>query len=176
MTSTGALGTLDLFDGNNGEASAAALVQNTNGSFYGVTAYGGQTNLNAGNGFGTVFQLTSTGALGTRVLFNGTNGSYAVGGLVQGNDSNFYGTTAGGGGGVGGTVFKMTPSGALTTLVSFNGTNGCGPAAGLVQGTDCNFYGTTEYGGASGQGTVFQMTTNGTLTTLVSFGSQTNAP
>ena len=95
--------------------------------------------------------------------------AYRVGGLVQGSDGNFYGTTDGGGAGGGGTVFKMTPAGVLTTLVSFYGANGNNPQAPLVQGSDGNFYGTTEYGGANGLGTVFQVTTNGTLTTLVSF-------
>ncbi|SPE50062.1 hypothetical protein SBV1_1030001 [Verrucomicrobia bacterium] len=87
---------------------------------------------------------------------------------MQSSDGNLYGTTDGGGAGVGGTVFRMTPSGALTTMVSFNGTNGISPP-GLVQGSDGNFYGTTEYGGANGRGTVFQVTPAGVLTTLVSF-------
>jgi uncharacterized repeat protein (TIGR03803 family) len=169
VTYAGELSTLVSFNGENGQYPASALVLDTNGILYGTTPYGGELSLNSGSGFGTVFRMSSSGALASLVSFNGANGSYSVGGLVQGSDGNFYGTTEGGGKGVGGTVFKMTPAGALTTLVSFNGTNGSGPAAGLVQGNDGNFYGTTEFGGTNGFGTVFQVTTNGTLTTLVSF-------
>jgi len=154
--------------------SVAGLVLGTNGLFYGTTEHGGDVSLNgAWGGFGTVFRMTSTGALTTLVSFGGSNGSYCVSGLVQGNDGYFYGTTAGGGWSStvtgGGTLFKMTPTGSLTTLVSFNGANGCSPQAPLIQASDGNFYGTTTYGGPYGGGTVFQVTTNGMLTTLVGF-------
>ena len=159
--------------GSNGNNPPAGLIQGTNGFFYGTTGYGGNFSLNGGFGFGTVFRMTSAGALTTLVLFNGINGSYCVGGLVQGNDGNFYGTTAGGGTGGsstgGGTVFKMTSTGILTTLVSFNGANGNSPQAPLIQGSDGNFYGTTTYGGPNGGGTVFRVTPAGMLTTLVAF-------
>jgi uncharacterized repeat protein (TIGR03803 family) len=176
MTPAGALTTLVKFSGANGENPAGGLVQGTNGSFYGTTSIGGTLSFNAGEGLGTVFKMTPAGVLTTLVSFNFTNGYNPSAALVQGSDGNFYGTTDGGGTGVGGTLFKMTPAGVLTTLVSFNGTNGSQPSAGLVQGTNGNFYGTTEYGGPGGGGTVFEVTTNGALTTLVSFGGQTNAP
>ena len=148
------------------EYPSAALVQGSDGNFYGTTEYGGT------NGLGTVFQATTNGTLTTLVSFNGTNGSYPFAGLVQGSDGNFYGTTEyGGTNGNHGTVFQMTPAGALTTLVSFNGTNGSYPTAALVQGSDGNFYGTTQSGGASGMGTVFEITSSGVLTTLVSFNN-----
>jgi uncharacterized repeat protein (TIGR03803 family) len=171
MTSVGALTTLVEFSGNNGENPAAGLVQGTNGNFYGTTALGGNLNLNAGSGLGTVFKITPAGVLTTLLEFNATNGSFCLSGLVQGSDGNFYGTAEGSGG----SAFKMTVAGSLTTLVTFNGTDGSAPAAGLLQGSDGNFYGTTEYGGAGVFGTVFQMTSAGALTTLASFGS-TNAP
>jgi uncharacterized repeat protein (TIGR03803 family) len=178
VTPAGVLSSLVSFNGANGYNPSAGLVQGSDGNFYGTTAYGGNTSVNGGSGsgcgFGTVFKMTSTGALTRLVVFNGANGSYIVGGLVQGSDGNFYGTTAGGGTGGsatggGGTVFRMTPSGALTTLVSFNGADGNSPQAPLVQGSDGNFYGTSEYGGANGRGTVFRVTPAGVLTTLVSF-------
>jgi uncharacterized repeat protein (TIGR03803 family) len=163
MTSAGVLTTLVVFNGSSGGSSMAALVQGTNGNFYGTTEHGGAS------GAGTVFKMTSAGALTTLVSFNGANGTSCVGGLVQGSDGNFYGTTAGRGAGGGGTVFKMTTAGVLRNLFFFNGTNGSNPQAPLVQGSDGNFYGTTEYGGANGLGTVFQVTPAGVLTTLVSF-------
>ena len=169
MTSTGALTKLVSFSGANGYNPSAGVMQGTNGNLYGTTAFGGNLNFNGGYGFGTVFQMTPVGSLTKLVSLNGANGSYCVGGLVQGSDGYFYGTTAGGGAGGGGTVIKMTPTGTLTTLISFHGPDGNSPQAPLVQGSDGNFYGTTTYGGANGRGTVFQVTPAGVLTTLVSF-------
>jgi uncharacterized repeat protein (TIGR03803 family) len=146
------------------EYPSAALVEGSDGNFYGTTAYGGES------GKGTVFQVTTNGALAILASFNGPNGSHPTAALVEGSDGNFYGTTAyGGTNGNNGTVFQITPEGALTTLVSFNGTNGRHSAGGLVEGTDGNVYGTTIRGGADDLGTVFQITPAGTLATLVSF-------
>jgi uncharacterized repeat protein (TIGR03803 family) len=151
-----------------GIGPAAALVQGSDGNFYGTTQKGGT------GSDGTVFKITPAGdVLTTLVSFTGTNGT-GPNGLVQGSDGNFYGTTTSGGSSNDGTVFKMTSGGALTTLVSFTGTNGSSPYAALVQGTDGNFYGTTGSGGANNNGTVFKITPGGVLTTLVSFNNTTN--
>jgi uncharacterized repeat protein (TIGR03803 family) len=133
-----------------------------------------------------IFLLWATTALAlpaqtfTTLHSFGTDGSLAVGGLVQATDGNFYGTTILGGqfcSAYGcGTVFKITPSGTLTTLHSFDYTDGYESDAGLVQGTDGKFYGTTEYGGVYSGGTVFKITASGTLTTLHNFCSQTACP
>jgi uncharacterized repeat protein (TIGR03803 family) len=118
---------------------------------------------------GSVFQVTTNGAVTTLVFFSYTNGATPLAALTLGNDGNFYGTTAAGGSNNYGTVFIVTTNGALTTLVSFNGTNGWEPRAALTLGKDGNFYGTTAYGGSGDYGTVFMVTTNGALTTLISF-------
>ena len=103
----------------------------------------------------------------------GADGSQPFAGLVEGSDTNFYGTTAGGGTFGTGTVFSITAAGTLTTLHSFgSGIDGAIPKAGLVQGIDTNFYGTTAGGGLNGSGTVFKITSAGTLTTLHSFAGQ----
>jgi uncharacterized repeat protein (TIGR03803 family) len=107
--------------------------------------------------------------LTTLFTFNGTNGALPYGQIVQGSDSNFYGTTAGGGTNDFGTVFKITPSGTLTTLHSFIGSDGRLAYGGLVEGIDGNFYGTTMNGGTFSNGTVFVITPSGMLTTLYSF-------
>jgi uncharacterized repeat protein (TIGR03803 family) len=119
-----------------------------------------------------VFKITPQGTLTTLWQFNGTNGATPYAGLVQGSDSNFYGTTYNGGTNGYGTVFKITSQGTLTTLWQFgaNPTNGDNPHADLVQGGDGNFYGTTYQGGTNGAGTVFKITPQGTLTTLWQFG------
>ena len=99
----------------------------------------------------------------TLVNFDGA-GLIPYGGLIQGTDGNFYGTTFLGGTG-GGTVFKITPGGTLTTLsLSPSLAN---PYADLVQAPGGNFYGTGAYG--LGEGTVFKMTPKGTVTLLHTF-------
>jgi uncharacterized repeat protein (TIGR03803 family) len=107
-----------------------------------------------------------------------TNGVGPGGGLVQGSDGYFYGTTEDGGTHGYGTVFKISPNGALTTLYSFaGGTNGANPHACLVQSIDGYFYGTTygPYGlSPSGYGTVFKISAAGALTNLYSFTGRTD--
>jgi uncharacterized repeat protein (TIGR03803 family) len=107
----------------------------------------------------------------TLVNFDGTNGEYPYGDLIQGTDGNFYGVT-------GDTVFKMTPSGVLTTLHNFCLQGNCagGPQGPLVQGTDGSFYGSTT-GASSNEcacGTIFKINSEGVLTTLHSFSGLPN--
>jgi uncharacterized repeat protein (TIGR03803 family) len=146
----------------------AGLIQGTDGNFYGTTSEGGTGVLSGG----TVFEITSAGALTTIYSFcsqtNCTDGSTPFAGVIQATDGNFYGTTFGGWDDPG-TIFKITPRGKLTTLHSFNGMDGSGPSGALVQATDGNLYGTTNWGGAGGEGTVFKITPSGKMTTLHSF-------
>src|ERR1035437_6738614 len=92
--------------------------------------------------------------------------SNPAGGVVQGPDGAFYGTTQEGGAFGYGTVFRLGTNGVLTDLVDFSSGNGAYPNAGLVSDSHGNFYGTTQNGGTPGYGTVFRVTTNGVLTTL----------
>ena len=155
------LQTLTFFNGSNG-MYPSALTMGNDGNLYGTTSRGGNTNLNNGNGYGTVFQVTTNGILTTLVSFNGTNRENGQNGLTLGNDGNFYGTTFYGGSNNLGTIFQMTTNGTLTTLVSFNANTGYG-AIGLTLGNDGNFYGTTGIGGNTnlnsgyGYGTVFRL-------------------
>ena len=171
VTTNGTLTTLALFNGTNGANPYAALTLGNDGNFYGTTYAGGIFNFPLG---GTVFKVTTNGALTTLVSFYYyTNGACPQAGLTLGNDGNFYGTTSwgGGSGNYYGTVFKVTTNGVLTTLVSFNRTNGANPN-GLTLANDGNFYGTTANGGSgNGYGTVFKVgsSMNGGFTTLASF-------
>jgi uncharacterized repeat protein (TIGR03803 family) len=149
-----------------GAYPVAALVQGSDGYFYGTTALGGTLGDNPyGLGDGTVFKISTSGALTTLYSFTyPVDGSMPDAGLVQASDGYFYGTTSRGTNTEGGTVFKMSTNGALTTLYVFtNFTNGYYPQSGLVQGNDGYFYGTTEF-------SVFKISTNGALTTLHIFG------
>jgi len=133
-------------------------VEGSDGYFYGTTSVSGTSwSVYSGAWFdygGTMFRITTNGAL--TPLYSFTGGSESVSaGLLQGRDGNFYGTTPQGAG----TVFKMTTNGALTSLYSFTGGNdGANPTAALVRGSDGNFYGTTYGGGVGGNGTVFRLT------------------
>src|SRR5262249_21233392 len=173
ITPTGILTTLVEFTGtggaNKGSIPYAGLVQGSDGNLYGTTSSGGASDL------GTVFKMTSAGGLTTLVEFSGNDasnkGSDPVGGLLQGSDGNFYGTTSFGGANNLGTVFKVTTAGVLTTLGEFaaENANGSNPHANVVQGSDGNFYGATAHGGVTDSGTVFKVTPAGALSTMVRF-------
>jgi uncharacterized repeat protein (TIGR03803 family) len=180
ITPAGTLTTLHSFDDADGAYPFGALIQATDGNFYGTTLQGGA------NDDGTVFKITPEGALTTLHAFEYGDGAYPEGGLVQGTDGNFYGTSSYGGANDKGSVFMMTPGGEPTTLYDFCSetkcTDGAVPDAGLIQATDGNLYGTTTEGGSSsncvnGCGTVFELTSGGTLTILHSFdGTDGDSP
>lgn len=181
MTPAGTLTTLYSFCSqsvqvacSDGNSPAGALVQATDGNYYGTASFGGAF------GAGTVFKITGSGSLTTLHSFNNTDGRQPNSRLFQASDGSFYGTTAFGGntsecvGNFGcGTVFKITPSGALTTLYKFCSQTGCTDGAvaflGLAQGGDGNFYGATWGGGGANGGTIFKISAQGTLTTLDTF-------
>jgi uncharacterized repeat protein (TIGR03803 family) len=179
-----------------GSIPVAGLVLASNGDFYGTTEYGGAY------GQGSVFKITPAGALTTLYSFCAVSstgpgelpcldGRTPKNALIQAADGNLYGTTNGGGLGLGrctaapsncdgGTVFRISPAGALSTLYSFCSQTTCADGsdpAGLVQGNDGNFYGTTESGGLNSPytnispGTIFKITPGGELTTLYDFCS-----
>ncbi len=154
----------------NANNNLSPLVLGADGSFYGTTPKGGA------NGQGSVFKVTTAGALTTLYSFGNTatDGTDPLDELLQGADGNFYGTTSGGATS-NGTVFRITSGGTLTTLYGF-GTSafvasaGSNPNAGLIQATNGNFYGTTFSGGPThGGGTIFKITPGGTVTTLYNF-------
>ncbi len=160
-------------DENDGANPVSALVQASNGYFYGTTEWGGSY------GKGTIFQVDSNGNLTTLYSFTGgDDGLNPLSGLTQASDGHLYGTTFGGGTYSSGTIYWVDLSGNLTTLYSFTGgTDGDGPDAPLIQANDGDFYGTTQNGGNNscdiglgiGCGTVFKIDSAGNLTTLYTF-------
>jgi uncharacterized repeat protein (TIGR03803 family) len=166
ITTNGVLAPLhSLVFANDGAAPEAALVQGSDGSFYGTAASGGTTSA------GTVFKMTTNGLFTRLYSFTGGNdGANPYAAVVQGSDGVFYGTTAYGGTSNKGSLFKITSGGAFTSLYSFTGGNdGANPYAALAQAGNGVLYGTTLNGGTSDIGTVFKITTNGAFTSLHSF-------
>lgn len=163
----------------------AGLIQGRDGNFYGTTQVGGDWNANYGDGYGTVFKISSNGT--ETILHSFSDGSVADDGvypqaaLIQGSDGNFYGTTYQGGstaslinGVLGyGTAFKIDPEGNLTILHSFGDGSvphdGTFPSNSLVEGPDGNYYGTTAEGGTAFGGTAFRITPSGQFTILDNF-------
>ncbi|MGP8199763.1 MAG: choice-of-anchor tandem repeat GloVer-containing protein [Limisphaerales bacterium] len=187
MTPVGALTNLYSFtNGTDGFVPSGQLVQGTDGDFYGVTR---RYSINYNPLFyGSIFKITPGGARTILYALNpfvvNTDGAYPFGGLIQGSDGNFYGTTSEGyditNNGVtfnnsNGTVFQITPGGTLTTLTSLNGfDDGAYPEAALVEGPDGALYGTTTSGGPYGQGTIFRLTFTSAPQITTQPASQTN--
>jgi uncharacterized repeat protein (TIGR03803 family) len=97
------------FDGTDGKIISGNVILDAAGNLYGTAELGGTYNC------GTVFELTpEAGGSWTHKLlhiFNCTDGSAPVGGLILDAAGNLYGTTYFGGNGTfgQGTVFEITP-------------------------------------------------------------------
>lgn len=99
------------FDFTNGVSPTAGVVQATDGNFYGTTYSGGN------NFSGNIYQITPSGTLTNLYSFCSqsgcADGQNAQGGLVQGTNGTFYGTTIFGGTGTGcgvgcGVVYSLS--------------------------------------------------------------------
>lgn len=147
----------------------AELILGRDGNLYGTTSGGGAN----GQGFGTVFRVTTGGQLTTLAVFDRKNGSSPQRPLIQAQDGNFYGTTYMSGDHEQGTVFRLTSTGELTTLVHFKVDRFPG-ALDLIQDrsgkfyvTHGNFYGTQYM--ADGAATIFRLVDDQTLVPFARF-------
>jgi len=121
----------------------SGLIQAADGNLYGTTAGGGAY------GGGTVFQIASGAALTTLYSFCAqagcTDGQQPLGGLLQGADGNFYGTTSNGGANGDGTVFQLalTPSQTPPAINQSGGVvSGASLQAGIAAGSWISIFGT----------------------------------
>jgi uncharacterized repeat protein (TIGR03803 family) len=174
LTPTGSETVLHNFTlGSDGGSPEGGLILGSSGILYGTTSLGA----GSAHDYGTVFSLTSSGALTTRFTFTCTatscpNGANPQSAPVPDTSDNLYGTTYDG---TCGTVFKLATNDTLTNLHVFSASapDGCGPIAGLVRDTAGDLYGTTVYGGMSGgysgSGTIFKVTAAGVESVLYSF-------
>lgn len=164
-----------------GADPTGGLVLGSDGNFYGT----------AGGGFapgfgepGILFRLTPEGSLTVLYVFCPTgapcgDGFYPSGGLTQGSDGNFYGTTSSGGTNGDGTIFRYNPTtGVFTTLAALGGATGGSSNARLLEGSDGSFYGTTLlYGNTGGTGgAIFRYTPGSGVSALHTFCSSAGCP
>jgi len=121
--------------------------------------------------------------------FDGTNGYFPIGALIQATDGSLYGTTNGGGATGYGTIFAISANDPsyLSTVYTFCPVrvygmcpDGESPGGGLVQGADSYLYGTALYGGAErcedGCGTMYRISQGGALDTVRRFCAGTECP
>jgi len=159
---------------HDGYEPANGVIFDNAGNLYGTTE------LDFGNFYGTVYELTPSGSGWTEsVLYNfpnGNNGSFLYAGLIFDQSGNLYGAASAGGAYGGGTIFELTPAGnnnwTFTLLYSFAGNGYCGPWATLAMDGAGSLYGTTRCDGANQLGNVFKLTpSNGgwTYTSLHDF-------
>jgi uncharacterized repeat protein (TIGR03803 family) len=152
QTPSASFQTLFYFDSLNVDAPLAdTLLTDATGRIYGTTE--------GGFGNGTIYRFDPTlNTMEMLFTFNRSNGRSPYGGLLDGLDGFFYGTTFYGGVNDLGTVFRFDPrTNQLVTLVEFDFANGAAPSTTLVRGSDGNLYGTTLFGGTNGDGTLFQV-------------------
>jgi uncharacterized repeat protein (TIGR03803 family) len=167
------------FDKINGDGPLAALIQGTNGDFYGATPAGA-------NGGGALFELKPSGQMAGGYSFcalaNCEDGNQTYAPLLQTTSGDFVGLTTEGGSSCGtddlcGTFFKINSEGKLTTLYNFcslpNCADGYYPASAPLE-VSRNFYGAIAFGGAKGSGLIYEITGDGTFSSRYAFCSRTN--
>jgi uncharacterized repeat protein (TIGR03803 family) len=171
ITTSGSFTPLYSFtSGSDGGSPYAALATGTDGNLYGTTETDGSA------GFGTIYQLTTSGTFAPIYQFTGgMDGGHPYAALVVGAGGLFYGTASTEGNDGDGVVFSVSTSGSFQTIHTFSGADGKAPLAALVAGTDGGFYGTTSTGGTvssgTASGTVYHIFPDGVFSTVHTFTS-----
>ncbi|MDO9373356.1 MAG: T9SS type A sorting domain-containing protein [Ferruginibacter sp.] len=154
----------NLSAGIEGGNATGSLFLASDGNFWGMTY-----SLSGGFG-GSIFKMSTAGVVTVvKKLTPATDGSYPMGGLVQGSDGALYGMTNLGGKLALGTIVKITTAHVFSVLTHFNGAlMGNTPQDNLAIGKDSAYYGVTRNGGTYNYGTLFKIC-GGTTTVLRSF-------
>lgn len=149
LTPEGQMTVIHFFDGSDGAAPDAPLIQGNDGALYGTTDAGGPYGNVSGDG--VLFRITTQGDFTVMHNFGDPNypqdGTGPRAGLIQATDGNFYGVTSGGGEQSGGVIFQMTLAGAYSILHNFDYADGIYPSSTPMQHTNGMIYGLTNSGG-----------------------------
>ena len=166
VSGDGAFATLHSFHGADGDYPYGQLVEADDGNLYGTTIYGGPTSN------GVAFRLTPQGVFTILHNFGSSplDGTHPWGGVVQGKDGNFYGTTFDGGSNGVGTVYRMTPEGEVTIVHDFAAGEGYPNGQTLTRGRNGFLYGETAgILQLNVYGTIFRISTHGKFEVLYRF-------
>ncbi len=137
ITPAGTLTTLYSFTGGSDGFAPNGLIDATDGDFYGTTGGGTNGCLTAGRcsgSVGTIFEITTSGALTTLYSFAVADGENPAAALVQAASGDFYGTTSAGGLDGLGTVFEFG-SGIPLAPVSLTGSSNSSGTVALTWST-----------------------------------------
>jgi uncharacterized repeat protein (TIGR03803 family) len=148
---------------DDGATPASGVVRDHNGNFYGTTQGRGTNN------YGTLFQLSPSGALTVLHAFgpgpsdgNGCGGAPTV--VKKGKSKvELYGLCTFGGAANDGTAYKLSANGQYKVIHDFTGGSNQGQSdAGQPQGSPAvgpggKLYGASSEGGSAGDGTVFEL-------------------
>ncbi len=153
-------------NGQDGTYPYSEVVFDRNGNLYGTTSYGGTT---AGNGLGTVYEITSSGVESVIYSFTGEDDGMAPESpVILDAAGNLYGTTyIGAGGNGGGSAYELSPTQSgfqIDVLHSFYSEGP--PVGGLLFDSLGNLYGTTSSGGSQFGGTVWELAGGTIFSTL----------
>jgi uncharacterized repeat protein (TIGR03803 family) len=169
ITSAGNLTTLYEFTGGtDGGSPNGGLILGTDGNFYGTAEYFPLDALGPCGcyGCGTVFKMTPDGTLTTLHSFSETDGGNPAGGLTQGTDGNFYGSTTRGGTNGYGTIFKLSTG--LPPFVKSMPAFGHAGAVVKILGTDLTGATSVSFDGTAA---VFTVVLPSLITTTVPSGA-----
>jgi len=139
-------------DYTTGDMPLGSLMKTTDGTFYGMTTYGG------GSDLGVIFSFNPVTTTYTKLkdISNNETGANPSAGLLKAKDRKLYGMTTSGGSFGAGIIFSFDPLGlTFTKLVDFDIVNGANPYGYFVQATDCKLYAMTSAGGTNGMGVIF---------------------
>ena len=146
--------------GDDGCSPSAGVILDGAGNLYGAAFQGGSAFCDSG--YGTIFEVDSSGRLSVIHTFGFGDGAYPDSVLLLDPQGNLYGTTEGGGSSSEcfsstgcGTVFELSPQGngiwTERVLYSFCSQPGCGdglePSGGVSRDAFGNLYGSTVFGG-----------------------------